>query len=365
MAPLRRYIRLTPHTTIQALIFLEDPSILHTWLIRPANPALPRIIAALKDLILPKLLEERERERTATGSAKKKRAVKDVVVGTDFQVSVYFKDGATGHSLVMRRREMLGPKPEEGRLVSNSSKMVQMLEDGVMGDVGDVDNRGGGADNGQDDGSGLRNLRIENEDDDIDLSLLPLAEISEGVTATAEFEFSAPAPRTRRRTRARGDVGDGPGSDSYHQTGGENQAEGYATTPTKRGPRRNPGPTHRGRRKGKQKPQEAEEEEPEAITVDSGSESDAGSRRPTEEKKKKPLFRTSYEAHKIYGKVLCLIVKKIDLPQASTAPADDAPSVLVTRDIPIAPGIEETGATDDVMEGWMYMSQVIREDPDM
>ncbi|KAK6340937.1 hypothetical protein TWF696_009251 [Orbilia brochopaga] len=361
MAPLRRYIRLTPHTTIQALIFLEDPGVLHTWLIRPSNPALPRIVAALKDLILPKLREEQERERTATG-ASKKRVVKDVVVGTDFEVSVFFKDGATGHSLVMRRREMLGPKSEDGRLISNSSKMVHVLDDGVMGDIGDV-NAGGG---GQDDGSGLRNLRIENEDDDIDLNSLPLAETSEGVDPAAAFEFSAPAPRTRRRTRARGNVHDGPGSDLYSQSGGEDRAEEHATTPARRGPRRRTNATHGGRRKGKQQPQEVEEveEEEEAVTVDSGSDTEAGTRRPAEEKKK-PLFRTSYEAHKIYGKILYLIVKKLNVPQSNTAPADDAPSALVTRDIPIAPGIEETGAADDVMEGWMYMSQVIREDPDM
>ncbi|EPS43864.1 hypothetical protein H072_2184 [Dactylellina haptotyla CBS 200.50] len=361
MAPLRRYIRLTPHTTIQTLIFLEDPSILHTWLIHPTNAALPRIVASLKDLVLPKLREERERERNATGASKKPKIVKDVVVGSDFEVSVYFKDGTAGHALVVPRREFLGPKLERG-MKSNSSKMVLGNDAMNVGELGRGEEEEDGGGGGGQDASRIANLRIENEDeDDIDLHALPLHETIGDVEMQQQHEAdvsSVPARRSRRSARTRGNVGDNQDNDAYHVSGDEGRAENEATTPGRRGPRSGSGATRRN--KGKQ-----QQEEP--IMVDSGSDSEAemgeGAGDPHKEDKKKPLFRTKYEGYSIYGKTLYLIVKRLDTPQTD-AQSEGVPSAVVRRDIPIAPGIEDTGTTDDVMEGWMYMSQAIREDPD-
>ncbi|KAF3918865.1 hypothetical protein ABW20_dc0102858 [Dactylellina cionopaga] len=360
MAPLRRYIRLSPHTTLQCLIFLEDPSVLHTWLIHPTDPALPRIVASLKDLVLPKLREEREREINATGASKKHKAVKDVVVGTDFEVSVFFKDGAIRHSLVMPRREFLAPKAEGG-LRSNSSKMV-LGNDALS--VGDVEEEGGGQDSSQ-----IENLRIEDEDEDMDLHAIPLADPGTLEGGDAEMlqqeadASSVPALRSRRKTRTRGNVSDNRDSTTYRPSGDEDRAESQATTPIRRPRKRNDA----ARKNSAKRDQE------EIISVGSASDSEAEMGEPTNEmlqpgeERKKPLFRTSYEAYTIYGKILYLIVKKLDVPHTTIQPdEEDVPSAVVTRNIPIAPDIEDTGATEDVMEGWMYMSQAIREeDPDM
>lgn len=348
MAPLRRYIKLTPQTTLQTQIFLEDPSVLHTWLIHPTNPALPRIIDSLKDLILPKLREERERERTGAVT-KKQQAVKDVVSGSDFEVSVFFKEGTTRHALVMPRREFLGPK-SEGGLKSNSSKMVLGND---MLNVGESEDGGGQSTNQ------IANLRIENEDE-VDLYALPLALPSEASDAgmhQADVN-SVPARRSHRKTRTHGSIGDKEDSATQRSEDGD-RAEYQATTPTGRGLRTGNDATRRNTGKRSQK---------EPITIDSGSDSEAemgrGVGKDPVEETKKPLFRTSYEAYKVHGKILYLIVKKLDVPQAIDQ-SEQVPEAVVTRDIPIAPGIEDTGTTEDVMEGWMYMSQAIREDNDL
>ncbi|KAK6528809.1 hypothetical protein TWF694_004042 [Orbilia ellipsospora] len=369
MAPLRRYIRLTPHTTIQTLIFLEDPSNLHTWLIHPTKPALPRIVTSLRDLILPKLREERDRERTAavtgssSSSSKKLKPVKDVVAGSDFEVSVFFKDGANRHALVMPRREFVGPKTET-KLRSNSSKMVLGNDYDAM-NVGELDPGSGssGGGGGQEDGSQIANLRIENEDEDaFDLHALPLA----GTLGDVEPEqqtadvSSVPTRRSHRKTKARGNVDSSRDEDMDQLFGDEGRAEEQATTPRRRGPHTGTDATRKNSKKKGEK---------EYIMVDSASDSEAemgkgvGKQQEPAEDTKKPLFRTTYEAYTIYGKILYLIVKRLDVPDTAVQ-SEEVPSPVVTRDIPIAPGIEDTGTTDDVMEGWMYMSQAIRQEAD-
>lgn len=67
---------MTRYTVLEVRIHLDDPSQL-TWLLRGGNPALPRIITAIRSLVLPKLREENERARGKT--AAKKRGVKDTV----------------------------------------------------------------------------------------------------------------------------------------------------------------------------------------------------------------------------------------------------------------------------------------------
>ncbi|KAK6350998.1 hypothetical protein TWF718_004176 [Orbilia javanica] len=350
MAPLRRYIKLTPQTTLQTQIFLEDPSVLHTWLIHPTKPALPRIIDSLRDLILPKLMEERERER-AGAVTKRQRAVKDVVSGSDFEVSVFFKDSTTRHTLVMPRREFLGPK-SEGGLKSNSSKMVLGNDTSNVGESED----GGGKSTNQ-----IANLRIENEDEEVDLYALPLvlpSEVSDAEMHQADAN-SVPALRSRRRTRTHGSISNKEDGAAHERSEDGDRAEHQATTPTRRGSRRRNDATRRNTGKRNQK---------EPIIVDSGSDSEAeigeGAGKDPVGETKKPLFRTSYEAYKIYGKILYLIVKKLDNPQVIDQ-SEQVPETVVTRDIPIAPGMEDTGSSEDVMEGWMYMSQVIREDNDL
>ncbi|KAF3915979.1 hypothetical protein AA313_de0208201 [Arthrobotrys entomopaga] len=383
MAPLRRYIRLTPHTTIQTLIFLEDPSNLHTWLIHPTKPALPRIVTSLRDLVLPKLREERDRERaaaaTGSSSSKKIKPVKDVVVGSDFEVSVFFKDGANRHALVMPMREFVGPKTET-KLRSNSSKMVLGNDNDAI-NIGELDpgsgngggNGGGGGGGGggsqeDADGSQIANLRIENEEEDaVDLHALPLAgtigeiDVQQQQQEQAADISSVPARRSHRKKRVNVEMDRE--DDTDQSLGDEGRAEKQATTTQGRGSHTSTDATRKYSKK---------ESEKEYITVDSASDSEAeigkGGEKQQEkaEDKKKPLLRTTYQAYTIYEKILYLIVKRLDVPDTAvqSEEEEEVPSPIVTRDVPIAPGIEDTGTTDDVMEGWMYMSQAIREEAD-
>jgi hypothetical protein len=78
MAPIRRYLRITKHSVLEVRIYLDRPSD-SEWLLKRNNPALPRVIQAVRPLVLPKLREENERTK-GKGGAKSKKGVKDVVV---------------------------------------------------------------------------------------------------------------------------------------------------------------------------------------------------------------------------------------------------------------------------------------------
>lgn len=82
MPPLRRYLRITPRSVLETRIYLDNPTDLHRWLLHSASPALPRIIEAVRPLVLPKLREENDIARGKAGKAKgkKKGGVKDTVV---------------------------------------------------------------------------------------------------------------------------------------------------------------------------------------------------------------------------------------------------------------------------------------------
>ena len=74
MAPIRRYIRISKYTILECRIYLENPSDTR-WLLDSREPVLPRIFAAIRPLVLPKLREENER----LFARKKGKPVKDVI----------------------------------------------------------------------------------------------------------------------------------------------------------------------------------------------------------------------------------------------------------------------------------------------
>jgi len=84
MAPLRRYLRITKHSVLEVRIYLDHPADAEAWLLRRENPALPRVIQAVRPLVLPKLREENERAKGKGGSKARKKGVKDVVVEGEF-----------------------------------------------------------------------------------------------------------------------------------------------------------------------------------------------------------------------------------------------------------------------------------------
>lgn len=79
MAPIRRYLRITKYSVLECRIYLDNPSLAQSWLLNPRYNILAQVIESIKPLVLPKLLEEKERERMKKKSAKKAK-VKDVVV---------------------------------------------------------------------------------------------------------------------------------------------------------------------------------------------------------------------------------------------------------------------------------------------
>lgn len=74
MAPIRRYLRITKHSVLECRIYLDTPSD-SRWLLEGQQPVLPRVFAAIRHLVLPKLREENER----LWARKKSKPVKDVV----------------------------------------------------------------------------------------------------------------------------------------------------------------------------------------------------------------------------------------------------------------------------------------------
>lgn len=80
MAPIRRYLRITKHSILEVRIYLDRPADADAWLLKRSDPALPRVIQAIRPLVLPKLREENERGKGKAGAKAKKKGVKDVVV---------------------------------------------------------------------------------------------------------------------------------------------------------------------------------------------------------------------------------------------------------------------------------------------
>lgn len=74
MAPIRRYLRISKYSVLECRIYLENPSD-SRWLLDTRDPVLPRVIAAIRPLVLPKLREENER----LFMRKKGKPVKDVI----------------------------------------------------------------------------------------------------------------------------------------------------------------------------------------------------------------------------------------------------------------------------------------------
>jgi hypothetical protein len=89
MAPLRRYLRITKHSVLEVRIYLDRPADAEAWLLKRDDPALPRIMQAIRPQILPKLREENERAKGRGGAKSKKKGVKDVVIQGKLHASLH------------------------------------------------------------------------------------------------------------------------------------------------------------------------------------------------------------------------------------------------------------------------------------
>ncbi|KAL1966598.1 hypothetical protein VTN77DRAFT_4009 [Rasamsonia byssochlamydoides] len=115
MAPIRRYLRISKYSVLECRIYLENPADTR-WLLDSRDPVLPRIFAAIKPLVLPKLREENERAL----AKKKSNPVKDVIVEDDFEVAIFLRESGTRHSILTRHKTF----GEAKKIESNSNKLT-------------------------------------------------------------------------------------------------------------------------------------------------------------------------------------------------------------------------------------------------
>ena len=78
MPPIRRYLRITQYSVLECRIYLDNPADAYRWLLNPRSPILPRVIEAVRPLVLPKLREENARAKSGKGG--KRKGWKDVVI---------------------------------------------------------------------------------------------------------------------------------------------------------------------------------------------------------------------------------------------------------------------------------------------
>ena len=78
MPPVRRYLRITKFSVLECRIYLDNPADGTRWLLHPASPVLPRVLEAVRPLVLPKLREENARAKAGKGG--KKKGWKDLVI---------------------------------------------------------------------------------------------------------------------------------------------------------------------------------------------------------------------------------------------------------------------------------------------
>lgn len=232
MAPLRRYLRITKYSVLECRIYLDNPALAQSWLLNPRDPVLPRVIESVRPLVLPKLREERERSRK---KSTKKRGIKDTVTegacssssspkqlltcfgtcpppwrspgtllltgvrggGTDdaskcqvrltdpgglddFEVSIFLTETSTRHSMLYKHKHFRDTT--QTKLTSNSSKLIGASRDAPV----DVE---GGTNK-----ASPPILREEDDDDELALQDIPTREKEQEIATAVQ-----PRPSKRRR----------------------------------------------------------------------------------------------------------------------------------------------------------------------
>ncbi|ORY02481.1 hypothetical protein BCR34DRAFT_605580 [Clohesyomyces aquaticus] len=292
MAPLRRYLRITKHSVLEVRIYLDRPADAEAWLLRRDNPALPRVIRAVRPLVLPKLREENERAKGKSVKSRKK-GVKDVVVEDDFEVSIFLTDLSSRHS-VLTKQKTFKDKP---RLQSNSGKLTSWLTTGTNEQPVII------AEESQE----PIVLEEGNDGPEIDLNSIPEAGVNNHAT-----EKSSQSKRRRRN----------PVQDSPSEISDSDDSFQLESAPLTKRSRGN-------------------------ITDlnDVGSGDDGAE---TQDDKKKLGLNTSYDGFSIYGRILCLVVKRKG-PRAS-AGGSGAPIQVSTSQQMLENWVSTQAAADDHLD---------------
>ncbi|KAH9892104.1 hypothetical protein F4778DRAFT_324968 [Xylariomycetidae sp. FL2044] len=308
MAPIRRYLRITKYSVLECRIYLDNPALAHSWLLNPRNPVLPRVIESVRPLVLPKLREERERSKKRST---RKKGIKDVVVQDDFEVSIFLTETSTRHSLVTKHKHF--HDTTQTKLTSNSGRLIGATNETPV----DVDAAAA---------SPPPAIRREGSDDeDPTVALYAIPAIDE---TAASGSRRAKRPRRNTDTSADPNAAD-PNSDieviSDDQEDAEADDDGlFVDSPQDS----NMAPPPAKRRK----------------EVDAADEGD--------DDKKKLAMDISYEGFSIYGRVLCLVVKRRDghntnLARSSAANAGGT-----------AIGAAKAGGGQTMMENFIISTQV-------
>ncbi|GJC84928.1 hypothetical protein ColLi_07766 [Colletotrichum liriopes] len=251
MAPLRRYLRITKYSVLECRIYLDNPALAQSWLLNPRNPILPKVIESVRHLVLPKLREEKERERTKKKSSKKK-SIKDVVVQDEFEVSMFLTETSTRHSLLTKHKHFRDKATN--KLQSNSNKLISETNDAPI-DL-DMEAEGPGA---------TVHVREESDSEDSPGGLSQIPAVDE-------------TSRPRRSKRQRGEPRD---VDAEYEMPSDDDAGAGASAI------------------------EIDSEDDRIKKQETGSDVEQD-----DDDKKKMAMDVSYEGFAIYGRVLCLVVKK-------------------------------------------------------
>ncbi|EFW98581.1 hypothetical protein CMQ_4433 [Grosmannia clavigera kw1407] len=257
MAPLRRYLRITKYSVLECRIYLDNPALAQSWLLHPRDPVLPRVLESIRPLVLPKLVEERERARKK--GAKNKGVIKDVLVEDDFEVSLFLTETETRHSLLRKHRK--ARDKTQTRLVSNSTRLTGASLDTPV----DVD-------------AVPPTLLRQDSDDEAPAAVLQNIPAIAAVPAGSEDGEVAGTRRSKRQRQVAVQVDDSEdeGDDDDDDDDGKSDHSDHSGTDRP--------PAKRSR----------------AKTTENGPDS----------KKEKLAMDVLYEGFAIYGRVLCLVIKK-------------------------------------------------------
>ena len=255
MAPIRRYLRITKYSVLEVRIYPEKPSDT-PWLLSTRDPVLSRVIEEVRPKVLPKLREENENAKKKGG--KKKKGIRDVASQEDFEVVMFLTEGLTRHSLITKQKQFT-KKP---KIQSTSNKLTGWL------------NNSENPITLEDNDDAPEGLREEVEDDP---ALGDIPELTENGKRKKDDEQEDDDPL-------------------FVSSDDEGTFQTQRVAPSKR---------RKGtKRQGNRVVRDDEEAEPESDVEDD---------------KKKLALNTTYDGFSIYGRILCLIVKRKGKKTAQSA----------------------------------------------
>ncbi|KAH8202766.1 hypothetical protein TruAng_003037 [Truncatella angustata] len=272
MAPIRRYLRITKYSVLEVRIYLDNPALAQSWLLHPRHNVLPRIMEAVRPLVLPKLREEKERARK---KSTKKKGIKDVVAEDDFEVSIFLTETSTRHSLLTKHKHF--HDKTQTKLTSASGRSLVGASNEAPIDI--------------DLAAASAPIMLQEEDDQDDIGAA-LAAIPAAPTVLLEDMAPSTRPKRARAHTRYTDAGveqeEDADSDLFIASDdGAADVDAESQSASAGLP-----PPHKRRKE----------------TSADGTGGDD---------KKKLAMDISYEGFSIYGRVLCLVVKRREVPAAA------------------------------------------------